>query len=31
MLLDGPPSCLFGGVHMLPFFRPLDGADAWSR
>lgn len=27
-LLDGPLSGLFGGVHLLPFFRPFDGADA---
>lgn len=27
-LLDGPLGGLFGGVHVLPFFRPYDGADA---
>jgi sucrose phosphorylase len=27
-LLDGPLEGLFGGVHVLPFFRPYDGADA---
>lgn len=27
-LLDGPLDGLFGGVHVLPFFRPFDGADA---
>jgi sucrose phosphorylase len=27
-LLDGPFSGLFGGMHLLPFFRPIDGADA---
>lgn len=27
-LLDGPLSGLFGAVHLLPFFRPIDGADA---
>jgi sucrose phosphorylase len=27
-LLDGPLRGLFGGVHLLPFFRPFDGADA---
>jgi sucrose phosphorylase len=27
-LLDGPLAGLFGGVHVLPFFRPYDGADA---
>lgn len=26
--LDGPLHGLFGGVHVLPFFRPFDGADA---
>ncbi len=26
--LDGPLYGLFGGVHVLPFFRPFDGADA---
>ena len=26
-LLDGPFSGLFGGVHLLPFFNPIDGAD----
>jgi sucrose phosphorylase len=28
LLIDGPFAGLFGGVHMLPFFWPLDGADA---
>lgn len=27
-LLDGPLKGLFGGVHVLPFYRPHDGADA---
>lgn len=27
-LLQGPLSGLFGGVHLLPFFYPIDGADA---
>lgn len=27
-LLDGPFSGLFGGVHILPFFHPIDGSDA---
>ena len=27
-LLDGPLQGLFGGVHVLPFFHPIDGADA---
>ena len=27
-LLDGPFDGLFGGVHLLPFFWPIDGADA---
>ncbi len=27
-LLDGPLAGLFGGVHLLPFFCPFDGADA---
>ena len=27
-LLDGPFCGLFGGVHLLPFFNPIDGADA---
>jgi sucrose phosphorylase len=27
-LLRGPLEGLFGGVHMLPFFHPMDGADA---
>lgn len=27
-LLSGPLAGLFGGVHVLPFFRPFDGADA---
>lgn len=27
-LLDGPLHGLFGGVHVLPFYRPFDGADA---
>jgi sucrose phosphorylase len=27
-LLKGPLSGLFGGVHLLPFFDPIDGADA---
>ena len=26
--LDGPLAGLFGGVHVLPFFTPYDGADA---
>ncbi len=27
-LLGGPLAGLFGGVHLLPFFVPIDGADA---
>jgi sucrose phosphorylase len=27
-LLTGPMKDLFGGVHLLPFFDPIDGADA---
>jgi sucrose phosphorylase len=27
-LLDGPCREAFGGVHLLPFFHPIDGADA---
>jgi sucrose phosphorylase len=27
-LLDGPLQGLFGGVHLLPFYYPIDGADA---
>src|SRR6185369_7083520 len=27
-LLAGPLSGLFGGVHLLPFFHPIDGSDA---
>ena len=27
-LLQGPLQGLFGGVHLLPFFFPIDGADA---
>jgi hypothetical protein len=27
-LLGGPLQGLFGGVHVLPFYRPFDGADA---
>jgi len=27
-LLDGPLKDAFGGVHLLPFFHPIDGADA---
>jgi sucrose phosphorylase len=27
-LLNGPMQGLFGGVHLLPFFDPIDGADA---
>ncbi|MGN6528703.1 MAG: sucrose phosphorylase [Burkholderiaceae bacterium] len=27
-LLDGPLAGVFGGVHLLPFFDPIDGADA---
>jgi sucrose phosphorylase len=27
-LLNGPLQGLFGGVHVLPFYRPYDGADA---
>jgi len=28
LLLDGPLCGAFGGVHVLPFFHPIDGADA---
>jgi sucrose phosphorylase len=27
-LLNGPLAGVFGGVHLLPFFTPIDGADA---
>src|SRR4029434_2832975 len=27
-LLDGPLRGAFGGVHVLPFFHPIDGGDA---
>ncbi len=27
-LLRGPLAGLFGGVHLLPFFHPIDGSDA---
>jgi sucrose phosphorylase len=27
-LLDGPFAGLFGGIHLLPFFWPIDGSDA---
>lgn len=27
-LLNGPMQGMFGGLHMLPFFYPIDGADA---
>src|SRR5271165_6529635 len=27
-LIGGPLAGLFGGVHLLPFFHPIDGADA---
>ena len=27
-VLDGPLEGLFGGVHLLPFYWPIDGADA---
>src|SRR5579862_7665077 len=27
-LLEGPFAGLFGGIHLLPFFWPIDGADA---
>ena len=27
-LLQGPLAGVFGGVHLLPFFTPIDGADA---
>ena len=27
-LLNGSLQGLFGGVHLLPFYRPFDGADA---
>ena len=27
-LLDGPLKDVFGGIHLLPFFHPIDGADA---
>ncbi|MFU8841625.1 MAG: sucrose phosphorylase [Nitriliruptoraceae bacterium] len=27
-LLEGPLAGVFGGVHILPFFDPIDGADA---
>ncbi len=27
-LLKGPLAGVFGGVHLLPFFHPIDGSDA---
>ena len=27
-VLHGPLAGLFGGIHVLPFYRPYDGADA---
>ena len=27
-LLDGPLAGLFGGMHLLPFYWPIDGTDA---
>jgi sucrose phosphorylase len=27
-LMHGPLKGLFGGIHLLPFFTPIDGADA---
>ena len=27
-LLNGPLAGVFGGVHLLPFFHPIDGSDA---
>lgn len=27
-LLDGPLKGVFGGVHLLPFYNPIDGSDA---
>jgi sucrose phosphorylase len=27
-LLTGPLAGTFGGVHLLPFFHPIDGTDA---
>jgi sucrose phosphorylase len=27
-LVRGPLAGLFGGIHVLPFFDPIDGADA---
>jgi sucrose phosphorylase len=30
-LLDGPLNSVFGGVHLLPFYEPYDGADdGWA-
>ena len=28
LLMEGPLAGLFGGIHLLPFFWPIDGADA---
>lgn len=28
LLLNGPLKNIFGGVHLLPFYTPIDGADA---
>jgi sucrose phosphorylase len=28
LLCEGPLAGVFGGVHLLPFFHPIDGADA---
>ena len=30
-LLSGPLKGAFGGVHVLPFFHPIDGADAGTN
>jgi len=30
-LLDGPLQGLFGGIHLFPFFHPVDGADGPHR
>ena len=27
-LLHGPLEGVFGGVHLLPFYNPIDGSDA---
>jgi sucrose phosphorylase len=30
-VLEGSLAGIFGGAHLLPFFHPIDGADAGFR